>query len=83
MQQNQHKIVQFSCYRIPLATRKKPAAQGLADAAGSGLVAICRKRGFGGEKSLIFQGFGGAKGRVAVWRRSAATTILALSTREC
>ena len=68
MQQNQHKIVQFSCYRIPLAPRKKPDAQGLADAAGSGLVAICRKRGvWRGEKSLIFQGFGGAKGRVAVW----------------
>ena len=50
MQQNQHKIVQFSCYRIPLAPRKKPDAQGLADAAGSGLVAICRKRGFGRAK---------------------------------
>jgi hypothetical protein len=83
MQHNKEKIVQFSCYRIPLATRKKPDAQGLADAAGSGLVAICRKRGgWQGEKSLIFQGLGGAKGRVAVWQRSAATTILALSTRE-
>ena len=46
MQQNQDKNIRFSCYRIPLATRKKPAAQGLAGAVGSGLVAICRKRGF-------------------------------------
>ena len=52
--QNQHKIVQFSCYRIPLATRKKPDAQGLAGAAGSGLAAICRKRGFGGAKKPDF-----------------------------
>ena len=52
---NQRKIVQFSCYRIPLATRKKPDAQGLADAAGSGLVAICRKRGgVGGAKKTDF-----------------------------
>ena len=40
MQQNKGKIVQFGGYRIPLATRKKPAAQGLAGAAGSGLVAV-------------------------------------------
>ena len=52
MQQNKGKIVQFGGYRIPLATRKKPAAQGLAGAAGSGLVAICRKRGFGGAKKV-------------------------------
>ena len=79
MQQNKGKIVQFGGYRIPLATRKKPDAQWLAGAAGSGLVAICRKRGvWRGEKSLIFQGFGGAKGRVTVWQRSAATIILAL-----
>jgi hypothetical protein len=50
MQQNKGKIVQFGGYCIPLAARKKPAAQGLADAAGSGLVAICRKRDFGGAK---------------------------------
>ena len=31
---NQRKIVRFVGYRIPLAARKKPAAQGLADAAG-------------------------------------------------
>ena len=84
MQQNKGKIGRFSGYRIPLATRKKPAAQWLAGAAGSGLVAICRKRGgWRGEKSLIFQGFAGMKGRVAVWQRSAATIILALSTHEC
>jgi len=40
IQQNQGKIVRFGGYRIPLAARKKPAAQGLADAAGSGLVAV-------------------------------------------
>ena len=40
MQQNKGKIVRFSGYRIPLATRKKPAAQWLAGAAGSGLVAV-------------------------------------------
>jgi len=40
----------FSRYRIPLAARKKPAAQGGADAAGSGLVAIWRKRAFGWAK---------------------------------
>ena len=39
--------------------------------------------GWRGEKSLIFQGFAGMKGRVAVWQRSAATIILALSMREC
>ena len=50
MKQNQRKIVQFGGYRIPLATRKKPDAQWLAGAVGSGLVAICRKRGFGGAK---------------------------------
>jgi len=50
IQQNQRKIVRFGGYCIPLAARKKPAAQGLADAAGSGLVAICRKRDFGGAK---------------------------------
>ena len=64
MQRNQGKIVQFSGYRIPLATRKKPDAQGLAGAAGSDLPETGVWRG---EKSLIFQGFGGAKGRVAVW----------------
>ena len=52
MQQNKGKIVRFSGYRIPLATQKKPAAQWLAGAAGSGLVAICRKRGFGGAKKV-------------------------------
>ena len=56
---NQRKIVRFSCYRIPLATRKKPAVQGLAGAAGSGLVAICRKRGFGrAKKTRFFKGLG-------------------------
>ena len=50
MQQNKGKIVRFSGYRIPLAPQKKPDAQWLAGAAGSGLVAICRKRGFGGAK---------------------------------
>jgi len=49
-QQNQRENIQFSGYRIPLATRKKPDAQWLAGAAGSGLVAICRKRGLGGAK---------------------------------
>ena len=44
----------FSCYRIPLAPRKKPAAQGGAGAVGSGLVAICRKRDFGGAKKADF-----------------------------
>ena len=38
----------------PLSAAKKPAAQGLAGAAGSGLVAICRKRGFGGAKKPDF-----------------------------
>ena len=52
MQQNKGKIGRFGGYRIPLATRKKPAAQGLAGAAGSGLVAICRKRGFDGAKKV-------------------------------
>ena len=60
MQQNQHKIVQFGGYRIPLAPQRKPAAQGLAGAAGSDLPETGVWRG---EKSLIFQGFGGAKGR--------------------
>ena len=54
MQQNKWKIVQFSCYRIPLAPQKKPAAQGLVGAAGSGLVAICRKRGLAGRKKPDF-----------------------------
>ena len=40
MQRNQGKIVQFGGYRIPLATREKPAVQGLAGAAGNGLVAV-------------------------------------------
>jgi len=40
IQRNQGKIVQFGGYRIPLATRKKPDAQWLAGAAGSGLVAV-------------------------------------------
>ena len=40
MQHNKEKIVQFSGYRIPLAPQKKPDAQGLAGAAGSGLVAV-------------------------------------------
>ena len=54
MQQNKGKIVRFSGYRIPLAPQKKPAVQGLAGAAGSGLVAICRKRGVGGAKKPDF-----------------------------
>ena len=73
--QNQRKNVRFSGYRIPLATRKKPDAQWLADAAGSGLAAICRKRGFGGAKKADFSRVCGHEGRVAVWQRSAATTI--------
>jgi len=44
----------FSCYRIPLAARKNPAAQGGAGFSGSGLVAICRKRGVAGRKKPDF-----------------------------
>ena len=46
----------------PLSAAKKPDAQGLVGAAGSGLVAICRKRGVGrAKKTRFFKGLGARK----------------------